>query len=86
MPFRYEDQYPQLLANLNAQSAVTSRDQSLLNALETLRTARIMTSSPTKRQFYVEAFNEIKAANEASQGTNTTAIGDIDDVDTPNAI
>lgn len=86
MPYRYEDQYPLLQANLNAQSSVASRDQELLNALETLRTARIMTSTPSKRQFYVQAFNEIKAANETSQTTTTTDAGTIADVDTPNAI
>jgi hypothetical protein len=77
----YEQQLPKLQANLNAQSAVYSRDLELLTALETLRAARILTDTDDNKQFYVKAFNQILNGNEASQGTNDTGISNIDDVD-----
>jgi uncharacterized FAD-dependent dehydrogenase len=81
MPVRYEDQLPKLQANLNTQNSVYIRDQELLTALETLRAARILTDTDENKQFYVKAFNQILDGNEASQGTNDTAITGISDVD-----
>jgi hypothetical protein len=86
MPYRYEDQLPKFQANLNAQNSVYNRDQELLNALETLRNARILTDTAQNRQFYLKAFNIIMNGNEASQGTNDAAITAIDDVDDTNSI
>ena len=77
----YEDQLPQLQANLNSQNAVYNRDLELLTALETLRAARILTDTDENKQFYVKAFNQILNGNEASQGTNDTGITSIEDVD-----
>lgn len=77
----YEDQLPKLKANLNLQYQVQHRDHELLDALETLRAARIMTSTSEKKQFYVQAFNEILNGSETSQGTSTTDITSITNVD-----
>lgn len=76
----YQDQLPKLKANLNLQYKVQDRDHELLDALETLRAARILTDTAENKQFYVKAFNQILSGSEASQGTSNTDIASITDV------